>query len=419
MFNSDRFVIQSDDNSHTENMVKLVITDIISRYYKIQGKEVNFITAAFENNVKILKDLCCEVKEFYGRCVQDIYISSNSSSNSKNETDIEPEYIDQNAYFFCFSKYRQKIKEYIEEHEDFILPKHKKEEVLERLNNLNDLPITCNNSGTNIVGISVPNNPYYIFYDWFVSLISYSFENNHDLQVINIDDSIVWLSMLLSAGYELPRQIYVSNLYFPVNYDLISSGKYDNDIIRYYLISRLDYESDIKFSEEEMIKVHDNELLGVFGNCVNRIFGMIYKYSRRIKGKSNPLFDVSKLNGMMNEIKLQNYLSEVMSLVRILNEYINETHIWTINLTLLNQSTDNNIDLRTEDDRNNILKSLLEGLYIVAHYLYPIIPTSCEKVFKFIGIPMIKYDELNWNNIPDNHLIMKHETKLFTYIDKK
>jgi len=241
--------------------------------------------------------------------------------------------------------------------------------------------------------------------------------NSPDLIIVNNDTHVItWLGMLLSAGYDLPKQIYVcsnENLSELIN-------KYDIDTIRYYLISRSNCDSEI--SEEELIRVHDNELLGVFGNCVNRIFGMIYKYSRRIKGKSTPLFDINELKSMMNEMKLKEYLSETMRCVEILNEYIKETHIWTINLTSLNQSNNlssNLTDLRTEDDRNNILKSLLEGLYIVAHYLYPIIPTSCEKVFKFIGIPMIKYDELNWNNIPDNHLIMKHETKLFTYIDKK
>ena len=478
---------------HIGHTLEFVIADVIARYYKIRGNNVYFLTGTDEHGQKIQTkaeslgispiDLCDQnsqlfidldqrmgieynrfirttgeshkrvVYEFFKKCRDDIYLGeyegwynpreerfvppleakTNNYKDPSTGTDLV--YSKEPSYFFRLSKYQHTVKEFIETHENFILPRSKKHVILNRLEKeLDDLSI----SRTSIDwGIPVPGSSDHVFYVWFDALINYISGGPWPchLHVIGKDilwfHTAIWLSMLLSAGYDLPGHIYVhdfvndkdgrkmskslGNVVDP-NYLL---NKYPLCAIRYYLISGLNYGFDMNFSETDLVRSHDHELLEIYGNCVNRVFGLVHKYSKSeipcyvLHDGYFHLDETRKLlDNLMEQVKLQEYIKSVMGLVRYLNCYINDTHIWTIG----NKKYPD--DTRTNMDREKVIKILLEGLYIVTHFLYPVIPDVCNKVYGFLGVDPVALSELNWDNLP-HQKITKQETKLFWIIDKE
>lgn len=102
--------------------------------------------------------------------------------------------------------------------------------------------------------------------------------------------SIIWPAVLLGIGEEaIPRHI-VSNEYLTVEKRKLSTSKnwavwvpdilerYNPDSIRYFLTVNAPENRDTDFSWREFIYSHNSELLGAYGNFVNRTLKFIEKY---------------------------------------------------------------------------------------------------------------------------------------------
>lgn len=99
--------------------------------------------------------------------------------------------------------------------------------------------------------------------------------------------SVIWPAVLLGIGEEaIPRHI-VSNEYLTVEKRKLSTSKnwavwvpdilerYDPDSIRYFLTVNAPENRDTDFSWREFIYSHNSELLGAYGNFVNRTLKFI------------------------------------------------------------------------------------------------------------------------------------------------
>ena len=479
---------------HIGHVLEFVIADVISRYNKVKGNKVHFLTGTDEHGQKIQDkatqegltpiELCDKnsqlftninqkmgidynnfirttdpehkqkVYEFYERCKKndDIYLGEYEGwYNPREEKFVSPNeaklnhykdptsgndlvQVKEPSYFFRLSKYKNILLIFLEHNPNFIYPPSKQTELLDRLKDieLEDLSI----SRTTIDwGIPVPDDPSHVFYVWFDALINYISGGPWpvDVHIIGKDilwfHTVIWLSMLVSADYIPPKHIYVHDFVNDKEGRKMSKSignvvdpnylveKYPLSAIRYYLISNLNYGSDTNFNEEELVRSHDNELLEIYGNFVNRVLGLVHKYcNSRIMYycvDGSDIFDlnivINELDSLMTEYKLQEYTRKVMDIVRIMNTYVNTTHIWTIG-----KAKD---DLRTNMDREEIITKLLEGVYIVTHFLYPIIPDVCDQVFGYLGTDKVNLDELRWTNL-EPQILTKQRTLLFEIIDK-
>jgi methionyl-tRNA synthetase len=481
---------------HIGHVLEIVIADVISRYHQIKGDKVHFLTGTDEHGQKIQdtatkeglssKELCDQnstlfkeiyekigityntfirttdsyhrdkVYDFYERCKQngDIYLAEYEGwYNPREEKFVSlheatvNDYKDpvtgdnlvhskEPSYFFRLKKYQTVVKNFLEENQDFILPRSKGQDILNRLSNteLEDLSI----SRTSISwGIPIPDDSDHVFYVWFDALINYISGGPWpaDLHVIGKDilwfHTTIWLSMLFSAKYPVPKCIYVHDFLNDLEGKKMSKSignvidpnmlieKYPVSAIRYYLISNLNYGMDMNFNEADLIRSHDSELLEVYGNFISRVFGLVHKYSQ---GKimyylvdGNSVFNLDEitetLEQLMAEIKLQEYINRVMGLVRVMNVYINDTHIWSI-------GKDNHPeDTRSIMDQYKVIGILLESLYIISHFIYPVIPDIAEKVFELLGTSRITIPELTWGNLQPQ-ILSKQKATLFDIIDK-
>lgn len=344
------------------------------------------------------------------------------------------------SYFFRLSKYQNAIKECIINNPDLIVPAMRKNDILQRLEKpLDDLSI----SRVSVQwGIPVPDDPKHVFYVWFDALVNYITGSNGmwpaEVHVIGKDitwfHTAIWISMLLSAGKRLPKHILVHGFVCDANGAKMSKSvgnvvsptslleKYPTDAIRSYFINNFGLENDFHFSEKALTVHHDSVLLSSLGNLVNRIFGLVHRYSGgKVPIESAqypPLFDPHDTNNMIdNEMKLfklQAYADIVNSLVAKLNTFVNDTRIWEI----CNKDYPN--DDRPESVRFSIIRTLLEGLYITIHYAQPIVPNTVDKICGYLGMELLDdIAKLTWNNLKEGHQFVKQNTILFNILDKE
>lgn len=349
------------------------------------------------------------------------------------------------SYFFRLSKYQDRVLKFLKENPNFIVPAHRQNEIIRRLESdkLQDLSISRMSTKW---GIPVPDDPDHVLYVWFDALVNYisgasqlNYQNNGwkghpaDTHVIGKDilwfHSTIWLSMLMSADLPFPKQIFVHGFVCDSNGQKMSKsvgnvvdpnyliGRYPLDAIRYYLIQDFNPDGDFNFNEETLKRHHDSNLLGNLGNFVNRTFGLFHKYSKGIVPgvPVTVLFDLKKIIGeldnLMANFKLQLYCDKVFALLTQLNTYINETRIWEI----CNEKYPE--DQRTEQHRQEVIRALWESMNFIAHFLHPIIPDSAAKLLKYMDEPLMSLDNLGWGMIYASKEIKKQDTKLFSILD--
>lgn len=492
-FNLTTAISYANGNPHIGHTLEFVIADIVARYQKIKGSDVWFLTGSDEHgqkientarkigmepielcnkNVTTFKNLAEKLKieydryirttetdhkkmvhKFFTLCQDDIELGMYRGWYNSREEKFVPDreaqkhnYVDpvtgkdliysrEPTYLFRMDRYQGKIIDYIESHPNFIVPKVYQDDILSRLRNTDLKPLSI--SRTSIKwGINIPGDNNHVFYVWFDALINYISGGKWpaNLHIIGKDiiwfHSVIWLSMLMSAGYELPEKIYVHGFVNDNDGQKMSKSvgnvvdpfsllkKYPVDAIRYYLISRLNYGSDINFSESDIITSHDKELLEIYGNLANRIIGLCIKYNKAIIPEviSDEILDMDYIfdytSSLVIDVRLQDYLNFIMGIVKYLNKYIDDTTPWTI------QNKKYPDDIRTKEDRDIIVKTLIESIYTINHYMYPIIPESSEKLFNLLNVEKIILTKLGWNVLSSGHKITNKREVLFTFIDQ-
>jgi methionyl-tRNA synthetase len=390
-------------------------------------------------SVESIYNKCCKKKDIYFGEYRGWYSvreeclipdSVATRNNFKDPVTNKPlTFIHEPSYFFRLSKYQSEIIKFLEG--NTIFPLNKKQEILNRVNKgLQDISI----SRLNIKwGIHLPDHPSHVFYVWFDALTNYITGSNNklksywpvDVHIIGKDilwfHSVIWIGMLCSLELELPKSIFahdfvcdshgkkmsksVGNVVDP--YDLID--KYPVDAIRYYCIRYGEYNFDFNFSEAKLKEAHDCELLEKFGNLANRILKMLKnKNVINCTTVSVSLFDIDKVVGdiknYLKEFKLAAIVNIIIGILGTINQYFNKEKPWRC----------------SDDERGVILKSALEGLIVVTHLLYPIIPVSAMRLLKWLDYgESVDIRMLEWNKIYRPNICFDSVDILFEWLDKE
>ncbi len=222
------------------------------------------------------------------------------------------------------------------------------------------------------------------------------------------------------SGYHLPDRI-VSSEYLTLEGKKISTSKnyaiwvkdllenYEADSIRYFFIANGPEKKDADFSWREFINSHNGELLGAYGNFVNRSLAFIAKYLGGTvpEGSVAPEID-RKIDALYISVgektekaDFKDALDEIFEFVRFANKFFDTEQPWTT---------------RTADE-NKCKNTLYQCVQIIANLsvlLAPFIPFSSEKVAEWLNI------DLDWNRKTIPAGVEIPETGiLFKRIDKK
>lgn len=340
---------------HVGHALEFVQADITARYNRLIGNDVFFNTGTDEHGIKIFRKAEKEGKEvqqyvdeyaerfqsllkklnisndtfirttdpahkqaaqeFWKRCEAqgDIYkkeykvkycvgceLEKTDSELVEGKCPIHPtteiEMIEEENYFFRFSKYQDKLVELYTTREDFVIPPTRSNEIrmfVER--GLQDFSISRLKEKMPW-GVSVPGDDAHVMYVWFDALVNYvstlgwPSEEYKDwwpsIQFAGKDNlrqqTAMWQAMLLSAGLEPSKQVVIhgfinsegqkmsksiGNVIDPV----VVIEKYGIEAVRYYLARHVHPFEDTDMTMPSFHTIYTANLVNGLGNLVSRV----------------------------------------------------------------------------------------------------------------------------------------------------
>ena len=320
------------------------------------------------------------------------------------------------AYFFRMSKYAPKLIEYINEHPEFIQPESRKNEMVNNFlkPGLQDL---CVSRTSFKWGIPVDFDPAHVIYVWIDALSNYvtgtgfDLDGNHtlvdgenlyekywpaDLHLIGKDilrfHTIYWPIMLMALDLPLPKQVFghpwllqgdgkMSKSKGNVIYadDLVDL--FGVDAVRYFVLHEMPFENDGVITWELLVERLNSELANTLGNLVNRTIAMSNKYFGGVVTKTGVTEEVdddlkavvtatrAKAQEKMATLHVADAITEVFSLFKRCNKYIDETMPWALAK-----------DETKQDRLAEVLYNLVESITIGANLLTSFMPETSERI---------------------------------------
>ncbi len=336
------------------------------------------------------------------------------------------------AYFLKLSKYADRLIEHINTHPEFIQPESRKNEMMNNflLPGLQDL---CVSRTSFKWGIPVDFDPGHIVYVWLDALSNYitglgydvdgedRLDENGvdlykkfwpaDLHLIGKDiirfHTIYWPIILMALGEPLPKQVF-GHPWLLQGGDKMSKSKgniiyaddlvdlFGVDAVRYFVLHEMPFENDGVITWELMVERMNSDLANTLGNLVNRTISMTNKYLGGVAqdlGVSEPVDDdlkalvtgtAAKVEEKMDKLRVADAITEVFTLFKRCNKYIDETEPWVLGK-----------DEAKKDRLSTVLYNLIESISIGACLLESFMPQTTEKILEQLHAPKRPLEELS------------------------
>lgn len=433
---------------HLGFALEIIQADFIARYHRLQGDEVIFNTGTDEHGIKIFRAAKAQGKdpqtyvdeyaskfnqlkeslnlsytnfirtsnpshkraaqEFWERCKAsgDIYKKSYKvkycvgceleKTDSELENDKCPlhpnlvlETIEEENYFFKWSKYQQPLLDFYEKTPDFVVPSFRFDEIKKFVKNgLNDFSISRLKEKMPW-GVPVPGDTEHVMFVWFDALVNYistlgwpedkeNFSNFWPVvQIAGKDNlrqqSAMWQAMLMSAGLPNSKQIIIhgfitsngqkmskslGNVINP--YEVVE--KYGTDSLRYWVAAKANPFEDSDFTFEKFQETYNADLANGLGNLIARVAKLCEK-NGIVAGELPKTID-PKLEQLLKEYKLNECLNHLWSEIAETDKKINETRPWQLNI----------------NDAKAVLEDLVKKLQHIGFNLQPFLPETAKKI---------------------------------------
>lgn len=366
------------------------------------------------------------------------------------------------AYFLKLSKYADRLIEHINTHPEFIQPVSRKNEMMNNflLPGLQDL---CVSRTSFKWGIPVDFDDNHVVYVWldalsnYITGIGYDCDGNNsdlfkkmwpaDLHLIGKDivrfHTIYWPIILMALDLPLPKQVFghpwllrgedsfeekienndgkMSKSRGNVIYadDLVSL--FGVDAVRYFVLHEMPFENDGVISWDLMIERTNSDLANVLGNLVNRTISMTNKYFGGVVNNTNVKETVdedlikvvteckSKVEAKMDKLRVADAITEIFTLFKRCNKYVDETEPWVLGK-----------DESKQDRLATVLYNLVEGITIGACLLEPFMPETTEKILAQLNASKRDFAELDKFGLYANGTkVIEKPQILFARLDPK
>ena len=315
------------------------------------------------------------------------------------------------AYFFKMSKYADRLIEHIKTHPEFIQPESRKNEMMNNflLPGLQDL---CVSRTSFKWGIPVDFDPKHVVYVWldaltnYITGIGYDCDGDNselfnkmwpaDLHLIGKDiirfHTIYWPIFLMSLDLPLPKQVFghpwllqgdgkMSKSKGNVIYADELVDFFGVDAVRYFVLHEMPFDNDGVITWELMVERMNSELANTLGNLVNRTISMSNKYFGGVvenKGVTEPVDDdlksfilsvPAKVDAKMEKLRVADAITEVFTIFKRCNKYIDETMPWALAK-----------DESKQDRLATVLYNLVEGICIGTTLLESFMPNTTKRI---------------------------------------
>jgi methionyl-tRNA synthetase len=324
--------------------------------------------------------------------------------------ETEPEWIEERNWFFRLSAYQERLLALYDERPDFVLPAFRANEARSFIaGGLQDFSISRAGQPW---GIPIPWDPEQVAYVWadalvnYLSALSYA-RPGEDLRarywpaarhLLGKDilrfHCVYWPAMLLSAGYDVPRQLFVhgylllddrkiskslGNVVDPL--DLIDV--YGADAVRFWCARAVSFGQDGSVAIESLHERYERELANDLGNLLSRTTAMIARYldgelPERPSDDSpvRPLLDGlgAEVATRLDGYDLTGALERIWEAVRGLNRHVEVQAPWRLAG-----------EAGRRDELERTLYDLADGLRAVAVALAAYLPETSPRILAALG----------------------------------
>lgn len=440
---------------HIGFAMEIIQADAIARYHRSLGEDVIFNTGTDEHGLKIYRaaieqnkdpqsyvdeyaekfdrlktalnltytnfirttnpDHIKAAQEFWNRCLKngDIYkqmyktkycvgceLEKTDSELISGLCPIHPnlqlENIEEENYFFKFSKYQKGLLNLYKKNPQFVVPSSRFNEIKEFVSTgLTDFSISRLKEKMPW-GISVPNDRDHVMFVWFDALVNYisalgwpketeKFEDFWPgLQVAGKDNlrqqSAIWQAMLMSAGLPNSRQIFIhgfmtkdgqkiskssGNVVDP--FELVS--KFGTEAVRFYLLREIPAWGDGDFSMDRFRDLYNGELANGLGNLVARVARLASDTNLALPEKKNFTFKKA-VNDNLKNFRFDQAMIGLWEEISVLDKKINTEKPWELEGTKLKK----------------VITPIAQEIREIAFNLGPFLPETSEKILaQFTG----------------------------------
>jgi methionyl-tRNA synthetase len=319
-------------------------------------------------------------------------------------------------WFFRLSSFQEPLERLYAERPDFVLPQTRFNEAHAFIRQgLEDVSLSRARLRW---GVPVTWDPSQVFYVWFdallnyVTALSYAREGQDqtekfwpaDFHVIGKDilkfHAVFWPALLLAAGYELPRHIFIHGYLLMEGQKMSKSlgnvldplevvDKFGSDALRYYCLRDVSFGQDGSVSTASFEARYETELANDYGNLASRTLAMVERYRDGVVPEADldPAL-AADLDGLpervcalLDRADITAALGEVWQRVRRLNRYVEERAPWQLAK-----------DPDRADDLDATLRSLAEGVRSVTVLLFPYLPRATTALLDALGHPDTSLD---------------------------
>jgi len=330
--------------------------------------------------------------------------------------DMPLEIIEEENYFFEFSKFQQKLLKLYVKNPKFVLPAKKLNEIKKFVEmGLEDFSISRLKAKMPW-GIEVPGDAEHVMYVWFDALVSYiaaicwpddSARFNDwwpGAQIAGKDNlrqqAAMWQAMLMAASLPNSKQIFIGG-FITVGGQKMSKSlgnvisptqmveKFGVDGTRYLLLTLGGFGEDVDVTLERLTEKYNADLANGLGNLVSRVFNLFQIYSSseappwrgEVEKYSSQLAPLARtMNQLFDEMKLKEILDEIWNQIVWANQYIDETKIWEL----------------VKNDKpkaKKVLAELLSAIIKIGESLAPFMPETSKKISEAVKAEKIEKGE--------------------------
>jgi methionyl-tRNA synthetase len=336
-----------------------------------------------------------------------------------------PEWIEEKNYFFRLSAYQDRLLELYDSRPDFVLPQFRFNEARSFIaSGLQDFSISRRGQPW---GIPLPWDESQVAYVWADALVNYLSALTYarpgkDLRDIFWPEArhlmakdilrfhcVYWPAMLLAAGYDVPKQIFVhgylllderkisksfGNVLDPL--DLIDV--YGADAVRYWCARAVNFGQDGSASIDGLHERYERELGNDLGNLLSRTTKMIEQYldgtleSGRVRNGELAALAAELQRDVaadLDRFEITTAVDRIWEFVRWLNRYVTERKPWELAK-----------DEARAGEVADVLHDLADGLRIAAVALASYLPEAAGRILAGIG----QSAEVDWERVAAGRL---------------
>ena len=310
--------------------------------------------------------------------------------------DQELELIDEENYFFRLSRYQKRLLDLYDSRPDFVVPTARLQEIKNfALRGLRDFSISRLASKLPW-GVPVPDDASQVMYVWFDALVNYisalGWPEDSDnflawwpgVQIAGKDNlrpqALMWQAMLMSAGLEPSRQIFIDGFITAGGQKMSKSSgniigpqeltkRFGIDAVRYYLLAQVNDDDDGDYSLERFEEVYEADLANGLGNLFSRLGNLAWRYNL------TPVYPVKdgelykKIIQLLYQWHFNQAIGEIWSVLRNLDKTLTQEEPWK----------------KETEAAQDSLRPLIQQLVNAGYCLSIFLPQSAGSILDFFG----------------------------------